>query len=250
MKTTLWVPLIACIGAVSALGGVLPYTNSGGTGTSAGLSSGFVINNNVGSSSIYDEEFFEATNKEVAFSFTIALPSVANYAVNSASVTFSGSSSFGLASSSVTFDEAEGGYDCFFSCDYSFSPASAAFNGGSYAVLTGISDGIHSAGVNVGSGANVDLLSLGFGNDLLDGGTLTLSGYRFVYTGLNSVSNSGFNALTEFGISVNGSGSESGVLNLDGYQATPEPQWMVIPVGGIFAMLYSYRRKRALSQGN
>jgi hypothetical protein len=74
---------------------------------------------------------------------------------------------------------------------------------------------------------------------------------RQIYSGLSSISYNGFNAYTNFNVSVNGSGSQSASLSLGGNQVVssldgvPEPGSGVLFFGGIsMIILYWLRAKR------
>lgn len=253
--------------SIAAFAGPLPYSTSNGVSTNAALSYTYGINDFVGSSSIaFSGVKSGSTYVQVPFTFSLALPTISDYILNSASLTFSGTASNGSANASATggsagsyvtgsypiyccCDSFGGSYQCGTGYNYSnsYTLASASFNGSNDAVLTGISDGTTSVSLS-STGGVFDLASLGFGNDLLAGGSLTLTGYREVSSSLLNISYPGFNALTNFGVSYNGSGSESGTLNLDGTPAVPEPRWGVMMLAGIAVSLAFVRRKRSAAQ--
>jgi hypothetical protein len=258
MKSIFLLSIFVC-SALSLFADVLPYTSAGGTSVGGGLSYQYSIDNYLGNNGIYFMGVTSGTTSvQVPFAITLSLPSASDYGLSSASLSFSGSVTNG-ASSGYNGYGSQGYYGSYV-CGYyygpiycpenNYVPAQASFYGDSFAELTGVSDGGLSVNVFAGSGSTLDLLGLGFGNDLLNGGTLTLTGYRQIQSGLNGISASGFNANTNFFVNVDAGGNQFATLNIGGdqvesAQATPEPRWGILLLGGLgMAMIYKFRAKR------
>ena len=246
--------LLLCFVVSSAgtlFAGSLPYSASGSTYTGASVSYQYGVYDYTGSSSTYFRGVTSGSSyATVPFSIQVALPAASNYLLNSASLTFTGNSSIrdayiyytdsasrGFYQSSSSGCGSWGSYPCY--SNYS-NPASAVFAGGAAGVLTGISDGVKSVSVN-SSGGSFDLTALGFGTDLISGGTLTLTGFRNVVYYVNYL-NSGFNSNTYFGVYFDGSGNESATLDLDGTVA-PEPTYLAMLLLGCSGLFVARRRK-------
>jgi hypothetical protein len=241
----------------SLLADSLPYVTSGSTSTAGSLDSGFYIDNGLGSSDIIGDGYYGGTAAEIPFTITLSLPSVSDYTLDSASLSFTGTDTYGFLGDSTssspvgTYSYTGTCYDAFFNDYYScpltssqYDAAEAEFYGGSEPIFTGVSDGSVSANIDT-TGGDLNLAALGFGNDLLTGGTLTLTGYQYVYVSGGEIDYSGFNANTDLYFGVSGDASQSATLSLDGMQATPEPRWGILLLAGLFtAAGYRFRAKR------
>ena len=246
--------LLLCFVVSSAgtlFAGSLPYSASGSTYTGASVSYQYGVYDYTGSSTAYFSGVTSGSSyATVPFSIQVALPAASNYLLNSASLTFTGNNYAGGAYSYYTSSGSQGSYQtssygCGFFGGYPcysnyFVPADASFYGNASSYLTGISDGSTSVSV-YSSGGSFNLTSLGFGNDLISGGTLTLTGVRNLYSSVASLS-TGFNSYANFAVSSDGSGTESATLDLDGTVA-PEPTYLAMLLLGCSGLFVARRRK-------
>jgi hypothetical protein len=226
----------------------LTYTASGSANTSAGVDFTYDIGDSLGSSNIsYAYVASGSDSAFQAFSFEVSLPSLPGGSLLDASLDLSVSNPSGSSSYSQYYG-GDGYYyyynGCIFGCNNWSSPT-IYFNEGQYAVIDSVSDGTSTWDGSVSDGT-LNLASLGFGDDLLSGGVLTISGYREVYSN-PSVANSGFNGYSNVTINYNESGSEYASLNLDADPAdppagVPEPATISLMIVGL-AGLWKQRQR-------
>ena len=249
MRSLFVLVVVAIVAASTISAGSLPYTTDGSVSTSASVNYGFYINDLVGGG-FSSDGYNGTTSIKVAFTINLILPTVSNYILNSASITFSGDSSTGAASITSVSSGSQGSSTCRWVCGSDpYTAANASFDGSNGAVLTGISDGSTSKTVNYAGGSLLDLLQLGFGNDLLAGGVLQLTGYRWVNSELSNISSDGFNAHTDFGVSYDGGGQEYARLDLAGRDSVvPEPRRGAVLLAALMAISEVIRRKRHAEQ--
>jgi hypothetical protein len=236
---TIAVGMAVTTGSLSA--DPLVYSTSGSANTSAGLSFTYDIGNDANSSGIAYEYVASGSDTGVQdFSFLLSLPSLPGGSLIDATLDLSVSDPSG--SGSYTQNTGAVGF-CFFSCDW--NNPQIYFNEGQYAEITSVTDG-----TNTWNGAvtyqDLNLVGLGFGDDLLSGGDLTISGYREVYSD-PSIASPGYNGYADVNINYSETGSEYATLSLDATPAAtdvPEPGTISLMLVGL-AGLWKRRRGQA-----
>ncbi len=248
--------------ATTGFGEVVEYTTSNSTSVSGGASgyAGYV-DDYLGSSSI---EYYSlgSSTAVVDFSITLTLDNNPQNTVSSALLSYGGSFtptssgnydySYGSEGSYVTGSYPVYGCGffgndvCYYQNTYSSSYSTAGVNSSGYTgpvVLTSISSPSTTWNGSISSGS-VDLTTLGFGSDLVNGGTLTLNGFIDVTAGLNGVSNNGFNSYNNFQAYYDVSGASNAALQLS--EVTPEPGTLGLFAGGVtLCLMRRFRTKAA-----
>ena len=257
------IAVVLAVAPISLSADPLTFSSSGSTYTSAGVGYTFSVDNYLGSYGVSYESISSGSDSAYQnFSFTVDLPSLAGGSVLDASLNLSadedsGAEGYGVNSGSQgSYYEYTYSYGCgFFDEDTcyqdvygnSWQEAEANFSGTSSAVIDSVTDGTNTWSGSISDGS-LDLVALGFGNDLLSGNVLTISGYRDVNSGID-LYNSGFNSYSNFNVDYNGSGSESATLTMDADDpatGVPEPATISLMVVGL-AGLWKQRRRRSVN---
>jgi hypothetical protein len=235
----------------------LTFVNSGSTFTSANVGYGYYMADYGGGSSSLEYAYVEdgSTSVSQSFSFLVDLPSLADGTLVDASLNLSVSNPAGGYNVGDYWNDNYGSLgnyeyygdfssDCYFGCsENNYSAPTAYFSDGASATITSITDGTNTWNGSYASGT-LDLVSLGFGEDLLSGGVLTISGTRDAFSD-PGVFSSGFNGYNNYySVSYSGSGSESGILTVDADQSAgvPEPATLSLMVIGLTALWKRRRR--------
>lgn len=248
--------------ATTGFGEVVVYTTSNSTSVSGGAAGGAgYVDDYLGSSSI---EYYSlgSSTAVVDFSITLNLDNNPQNTVSSALLSYGGSFSptssgsddfsYGSQGSYVTGSYPVygcgffGNEVCYYQDTYSSSYSTAGVTSSGYTgpvVLTSISSPSTTWNGSISSGS-VDLTTLGFGSDLVNGGTLTLNGYFDVTADLTGVSNSGFNSYNNFEAIYDVAGPATASLQLD--EITPEPGTIWLVAGGVLlCLMRQFRAKPA-----
>lgn len=253
MKKTLLVNLaVACLAATCFAEQVV-YTTSNGTSVSGGVSGSAGYVDDCTGGGVCSYYLGSTSSVDVGFTITLNLDNSMN-SLSSALLTYGGELSpteYGNYDYSYGSqgEWISGSYGCGFlnedTCyDYSSAYYTASVSSSGYVgpvTLTGISSSSNTWSGSIDSGS-VDLLSLGFGPDLVSGGQLTLTGYEWVAADLTSITYGGFNSYNNFEAYYDVNGSMSATLELD--ESTPEPQTGWLLSGGLM-LLFLARFARA-----
>ena len=176
--------ILAAFAVPPLFGDSFAHSTSGGTTTSGSVSSSFLWDNCANSSNVCLSEFTGPTAGEIPFTILLSLPSSPGSTLTGASLDLSLPQNQGSATinsenssnvSSTTFGCNYGNDGCY-GYDYYNDAPNLALSGVNTAVLTSITSASASWSGDTNA-ASLDLTNLGFGADLLNGGSLTLTGY-------------------------------------------------------------------------